>query len=346
MRNAAKAASKRQSPPTEKFQFTFTSPYSSFVNGVPAPVPYVVEGLFIQGGLSITAAKPKHGKSTLSRCSATCVTQGSPFLGRETVQGDVILINLEDPLWHVGNSLSALGYREIDGHGKIVVTERLHPSIDANCDALGNELAKRSDVRLVIVDTLAKFLQIKDWSENMPVQRGFQRLHDIAREYSHVHIHALVHCKKVETSDPFDQILGSTALRGEPDTNVVIFQQNGERFITTETRVGRPLPPTLLKADVATVAGADVVTNFYLGLPLGQLQAESRDRAATSETVNYAKRVVDYLQSCPGNTALQQNVLANVTGKDDRLLSAIHDLVAMGAVVVGGPPRTLTLVGN
>lgn len=325
------------------FRFTFTQPYESFINGEPAPVPYVADGLLIQGGLSILGGKPKEGKSSLSRYEATCVAAGKPFLGRDTEQGDVILINLEDPLNHLDNCLKALGYDPAAGHGQIHITTMLSPDINETFDALVDSLAKHKGVRLVVIDHLAKFLRVKDLSEYMPVQMGFQRLHNVAREFPHLHIQALAHSKKVQTDDPFDQILGSTALRGEPDTNMVIFKQNGVRFITTETRVGRAIPATQLRAELVTSAGADVVSDFSLGVLLDDWQAERHDKAEKRQAEDYQDRIIGYLQTREGNTALQQQVIDSVTGQTKRITDAIKVLVGDGIMKAEGTPRTLTL---
>lgn len=327
----------------ERFHFTFTHPYASFLNGKPAPVPYVVDGLLTQGGLSILGGKPKSGKSSLSRYLATCVAAGRPFLGRQTEQGEVILINLEDPSIHVDNCLKALGYDPAAGHGQIYITTKLSPSIDETFDALAAALAKHRDVRVVIVDHLAKFLRVKDLSEYVPVQEGCQRLRDIATKYTHVHIQALAHCKKVQTDDPFDQILGSTALRGEPDTNLIIYQQDGQRVITSETRIGRALPATLLMAETVTLAGADVVSNFSLGVPFEEWQSDRQGRAEKGQVANYGDRVIGYLERCDGRRALQQDVLQSVTGKTERVTEAIRQLTDDGVVRADGSPRALTL---
>jgi hypothetical protein len=333
-----------QITPPEPFRLTFTRAYATFVDGQPPPVPYVVDGLLTQGGLSLLGGKPKNSKSSLARYLGKSVAMGTLFLGRDTEQGDVILINLEDPPMHVDNCLKALGYEEGGGHGQIEITTKLSPSINETCDALVDALVKRPDVRFIAVDHLAKFLRIKDWSEYIPVQQGFQMLHDIAREFSRLHIQVLVHCKKVETSDPFDQILGSTALRGEPDTNVVIFQQNGERFLVSETRVGRPLPATLLKAELVTSAGADVVSSFSLGVPFDEWQSDLRGRAEKGQGANYRDGVIKYLQTCDGDTAYQQDVLKNVTGKSERVVEAIKELNHDGVLIAEGSPRTLKLL--
>src|SRR5690242_16625277 len=96
-----------QSKPTLKF----IQPYSTFdPDANPVRIPYVIDGLFAMGGFSLLAAKPKAGKSSLSRYAAVCVTKGQPFLDRETEKGEVILISLEDPRNHLDNCLSALGW--------------------------------------------------------------------------------------------------------------------------------------------------------------------------------------------------------------------------------------------
>jgi hypothetical protein len=331
-------------PTPEPFRFTFTQPYETFINGQPAPVPYVVDGLLTQGGLSIVGAKPKEGKSSVSRYEAACVAAGIPCLGRDTVQGDVILINLEDPLMHVDNCLKALRYDPDAGHGKIRIATRLTPSITETFGALVDALARLPDVRLVIVDHLAKFLRVKDLSDYIPVQEGCQRLRDVAREFPNVHIQALAHCKKVQTDDPFDQILGSTALRGEPDTNLIIFRQDGERFITSETRVGRALQATQLKAELVTSAGADVVREFSLGVPLEQWQSERRHKAEKKQGTNYKDGIIKYLETCPGTAALQQDVLHNVSGKTERITDAIRELTAERILSAEGSPKILTLL--
>ena len=160
---------------------------------------------------------------------------------------------------------------------------------------------------------------------------------------SPLHIQALAHSKKVQTDDPFDQILGSIALRGEPDTNLVIVQHHGERFITTETRVGRAIPATQLKAELVTSAGADVVSNYSLGVLLDDWQAERHDQAEKKQAEDYQDRIIKYLQTCDGHTALQQSVISHVMGQTKRKTDAIGLLIDMGLLIAEGAPRTLTL---
>jgi hypothetical protein len=84
----------------------------------------------------------------------------------------------------------------------------------------------------------------------MPTLEAIEQLHDLARTFPHLHIQGLAHCKKVQTDDPFDSLLGSTALRGEPDTNIALYKEAGQHVIVSETRMGRHIAPTILRAEV------------------------------------------------------------------------------------------------
>jgi hypothetical protein len=328
------------------FQLTFTKPYDTYQNGVAAPVPYVVDGLFTQGGLTIFGAKPKQGKSTIARYLATCVVKGTRFLGRETTQGDVIIVNLEDQQFHVDNCLKALGYTGSDGQGQIYITSRVAPVLGETIAALERALLERPNIRLVVVDHLAKLLCLRDLNDYMAVQVGVETLHDLARRFPLLHIIALAHCKKVATDDPFDQILGSVALRGEPDTNMVIFQQRGKRFLTTETRAGRALQPTELHAEIVTLAGTDLVSDFSLGGSLDDTVSEQNAQAEEREKASYTARVIQYLRACPEGNAAQTEVMRMVKGKDQALLNAIKQLTNEGLITVDGKPLILKLVDS
>src|SRR5580692_7965341 len=97
-------------PSEQPFAFNFIEPYTTFHNGQPKKIPYVIDGLLTQGGFSALGGKSKYGKSSLSRYEAVCIAKGTPFLGRNTVKGEVILFNLEDPTNHLDNCLSVLNY--------------------------------------------------------------------------------------------------------------------------------------------------------------------------------------------------------------------------------------------
>src|ERR1035437_9471237 len=106
---------------TAELHLELIIPYTTFVGGKPKPIPYVLSGVLTQGGFSVLGAKPKHGKSSMSRALTVAVTKGEPFLGRATEQGEVILISLEDQRAVVDNSLKLMEWdAKKDGRISIV----------------------------------------------------------------------------------------------------------------------------------------------------------------------------------------------------------------------------------
>jgi hypothetical protein len=324
-----------------KFQLNLIKPYLTFSEGVPTRIPYCIDGLLPEGGFSILGAKPKSGKSSMSRCEAVAVAKGIPFLGRDTVRGETILISMEDPRSHVDNCLRALDWNP-ETDAAIHIVEHLAPSINDSIEAIGDTLTRMPDVRLVIVDTLAKLLRVNDLNDYSVTLAAVEKLHDLARKFPHVHIQGLVHCKKVRADDPFDGLLGSTALRGEPDSNIVINKERDKYVIVTETRIGRSIPPTILEAELTEIAGADVVKSFSLGDPFDSWSENKAEKREKREAVSYQDRIIDALMKCENLTAPQERVLDMVTGKRDRLIEAIGQLKQHGVVAESGTRRSPT----
>jgi hypothetical protein len=310
-------------------------------DGKPIAIPFVIDGLLTQGGFSALAAKPKQGKSSLSRYEAVAVSKGTQFLGRNTEQGEVILVSLEDPRNHVDNCLSVLGH-DPKNDATIHIVEKLPPRIEETIEVLGEALSKMPGVRLVIVDTLAKVLRVSDLNDYMPTLIAVEQLRNLARKFPKLHIQGLAHCKKIKTDDPFDSLLGSTALRGEPDTSIVIYDQNRQRIIETETRIGRNIPATILKAELTESAGADVVRDFSLHMPFEQWKTEQSEKKDVGKALSYEDRIIEHLSQCVNLTAPQESVLKSVEGKRERLLDAIENLESNEVVTITGVRRSPT----
>jgi AAA domain len=319
----------------EQFQLKLISPYSTFHQGEPTRIPFIVDGLMTEGGFSALGAKPKHGKSSLSRYLAVCVAKGVPFLGRDTAQGKVILVSLEDPLNHVDNCFKVLGYDPATDSKIHLVTELPH-TLTESIVVLDEQLRQMPDVRLLIIDTLAKFIRVNDLNDYMVTLQAVEQLHNLARKFPRLHVQGLAHCKKIKTDDPFDSLLGSVALRGEPDTNIALFQENGQHGIVSETRMGRPIPPTILRAEVIESAGCDVVKDFSLDASFDEWNAKKKEKAEKKRKATYGERIIEYLMGCEDQTATQEGVLASVEGRRERLLEAIEQQKVAGVLTVSG----------
>ena len=210
--------------------------------------------------------------------------------------------------------------------------------------ALRQRLEQFPEVRLVIVDPLPKAIRVADLSDYMPVLTAVEQLRIVARDFPHTHILALVHQKKASTTDPFDAILGSTALRGESDTNLIIYEAEGRKVIASETRMGRAIPPTVLESTVIELGGANVPSEFHLGAALVDVQATDAEQISARQTGRYASDILDYLADCEDRSALQNDVLTSVTGKRASVLAAIKNLIDEGVLaVIEEKPRRLAI---
>jgi hypothetical protein len=153
----------------------------------------------------------------------------------------------------------------------------------------------------------------------------------------------------VQTDDPFDQLLGSTALRGEPDTTICLYRDRIHRVIVSETRIGRSFPPTILKAELTDVAGAHVVSGFSLGGSIEEWAAEQSEKAEKKKAMTYESRIAAALEAAENGSLSRANLIEAVEGRTERIVEAIDKLVEDGAVTETGlkgsrtNPSTLTL---
>jgi hypothetical protein len=323
------------------FALTLLPAFSTFQDGKPAPIPYVIDGLLTQGGFSILAGKPKLGKSSMARYEAVRVAKGQPFLGRATTKGEVILISLEDGIAHVDNCLKALGY-DAATDARILIVDKLAPSITESIDAIGHALSQMPLARLVIVDTLAKLLRCDDLNDYVKVMNTVEKVHDLACKFPQLHIQGLAHCKKARTDSIFDSLLGSTALRGETDTTIALYEDAGNRVIAAEARKGRNLEPTIFTGTLIESAGANVVCGYSLGAPLSDWKSEVSSKKEEKATDTYRDRIVRFLLKRPNYTAFREMLLQNVTGNRASLIDALADLAEEKSVNVTGTAQSST----
>jgi RecA-family ATPase len=306
--------------------------------------------LLKQGAFSVLAAKPKQGQSSLSRYIATCVTKGTPCLGRDTTKGEVILVSLEDSDDHVDGCLDILGYDELTD-APIRILEELPSKLGESIELIETALEEHPDVRLVVIDTLSKFLRMPDLNNYSEVQPEIKKLRDISRRFPHVHIMAVAHCKKAVTDNVFDSLLGSTAIRGETDTTIALYEEGHQRIIATEVRRGRKIAPTILRAEIAnsSIDGAEIVSNFILQAPLEELKASQNAKEKQKRLLCQEEQLIRFLQSQDDYTAPQQLTVKSIKGRDASVLAAINRLEQERVITVSGVshsptnPQALTL---
>jgi len=321
----------------QKFTLEIHKPFSTFVEGRPAPIPFVIDGLLPKAAFSVLGGKAKHGKSSMSRIEAVCVSKGAPFLNRPTEQGEVLLCSLEDPHQHVDNCLTVLDYNPTTD-AEIHIVTRLSRDVSETVDAIANSLAKMPHVKLVILDTLAKVLRardIKDYSEMLEL---CEKLHLLARE-SGVHIQALTHCKKVQPDDPFDGFLGSVEIRAETDTNIVLYDNRGKRFLQSETRMGTEWKATEINAELSTIGKSQMVKRFYFGDTLAKTVEDQSLAQEKNTAVVVKNRIVQSLRE-HGGDALHSLCIDSLQGNRQTIYDMRDELIKENTIRMSGVPRS------
>lgn len=235
-------------PPKEKPDSGFKLTQLSDLYQEPdEDIAYLWENLLIKGGLSILAAKPKVGKSTLARNLTYALAKGNPsFLGRSiTASGAVVYLALEEKRSEVKKHFMRMGASENlpifvhTGSAPEKATEELRKAI------------VESKALLAIVDPLQRLVRLPDLNDYSSVSLALEPLMQIARETG-CHILLVHHANKGIAREGGDSILGSTAIFGSVDCALIMKRTETYRTVETIQRYGEDLPRTVLMFDVST----------------------------------------------------------------------------------------------
>ena len=212
----------------------------------PKAFSWVVEDLLLEAGLSILSGAPKIGKSTIVRQLIKAVSRGESFFGRQCDKGKVLYMALEDHAGWIVNDLKKVGVTKDDDI--FIHTGSING--DNRVEVLSNilELEKPS---LVVLDTMALFLNISDLNNYAEVNKAMQSLRDAARN-SQSHIMVIHHTNKSKFHDG-SSIMGSQAFFGAVDNSMIMYTQGNTRYIKSDQSGGVPFNSEQLVFDQATL---------------------------------------------------------------------------------------------
>ena len=196
---------------------------------IEQPLP-IVEGL-LPVGLAVLAGHPKLGKSFLSLLACVCVSEGMPFLGRPTMQGACLYIDLEGSPYRTQQRLNMIGlgfpeYLQIVhdaprlGEGLIEALEQWYCEVEPI-------------PRLVVIDTITRARGNRHRNETAydSDSKMFAPLQKFALE-KQLCILLVTHLKKSnyhgESEDWLERLNGSMGLSGACDTVLGLFRKRGE----------------------------------------------------------------------------------------------------------------------
>jgi hypothetical protein len=221
--------------------FNLTS-LQNLLNEPEEKVTWILDGILPAGGLSQLNGKPKAGKSTFARCLALAVAQGEPFLNRATERGPVLYLAFEEKRGEVRKHFKALG---VTGDEPLFVHIERAP---ANALLAAHRAIEQHDPALVIIDTLLKFVRVRDANDYAQVTAALEPILDLARK-SGAHLLLVHHAGKSDKPDPVDSAVGSTGFGAGVDTVLVLKRTDRYRTLQSVQRYGEDLPETVLDFD-------------------------------------------------------------------------------------------------
>ena len=216
---------------------------SAFLSQASASKEWLIDGLLPQGGIALLVAKPKVGKSTISRDLTHALVTGRPFLSRQVIPGRVLVLALEDHPDRLREQFCASGLK--GGEDMLVY---VGPAPRDGVRWLAS-MVERFAPSLVVVDPLFKLVRVGDVNAYAETSIVFEGLTRIARG-SGAALLLIHHANK--GSEGGDSVLGSTSVMGLADTVMLVKRYDDVRTIKTTHRYGEDLPETVIEMDRET----------------------------------------------------------------------------------------------
>ena len=198
------------------------------------------ENEFLVQGLCVLSSKPKLGKSWFCNSLSKCLTEGSDFLGYKTKRCHVIYLDLEQCEQLQKRRFNKMSEKDFD-NGFYCISYKMN--IDLFVQQIDWWMRKDPKIGVVIIDVFQKIREPKKSNENEydVTYRELTRLKEVADEYNLAIILVCHDRKTVDDSDPFSNILGSTALQGATDQMIVLYKDNYDDDYTHIAAKGRTL---------------------------------------------------------------------------------------------------------
>ena len=187
------------------------------------PVKWIIPGL-LPAGLAIFAGPSKAGKSWLTLWLCLQISQGKSVWGREIEPRTVLYFSLEDTLGRLQERLYQLVDAEEDPERLILQTES-HGIGQGLEEQIVSFIHTYLDINLIVIDTLQK-VRKGDQNGSMYANdyKDIGALKELADKYG-ICILLVHHLRKQSSSDPYDQISGSTGIMGVADTTWLMHRQ-------------------------------------------------------------------------------------------------------------------------
>lgn len=191
-----------------------------------APLVEVVHGLIVEG-CTLLCGSSKIGKSYAMMQIGAAVAAGEPVWGRETTQGSVLILALEDGKRRLKKRMAQMC---ITPNDKLFFQTEVITIDDGLISALEGWIKDHPDANMIVVDTMQLIRGAVPARANAyGLDYRFIRPLKALADSHHVAVVLVHHLNKTHDSDnPFDRISGSTGLMGAADTAILLDRKQGE----------------------------------------------------------------------------------------------------------------------
>ena len=320
---------------------------------------FIVDGLF-PTGLILTAGAPKIGKSWWFLCLAVSVASGQPFLGRNTFQGDVLYLALEDTGKRLADRLAKVAPNVNFDEIPLQFWTQCARANEGGLQDIEDWLSAASKPKLVIIDVWGRFAlahraRPRTSTTTLPGQcnpcRSWRNKYGIAICLVH-------HTRKsagdgAVSTDPFDGVLGSQALTSNMDATMILTrirmekdailkitgrdieeQQLSLTFDRTTfhwNEVDRPLAPSLSpeRQKVLDAVTAGCTTTGDIVAHVGKGRTACRTYSKSFATMASSKALEKAFTDCPDQfvPGLETGAPGDMNDPGDIAESVLADLI-------------------
>ena len=263
------------------------------------PVKWIIPGL-LPAGLALFAGPSKAGKSWLTLWLCLQISQGKSVWGREIEPRTVLYFSLEDTLGRLQERLYQLVDAEEDPERLILQTES-HGIGQGLEEQIVSFIHTYPDISLIVIDTLQKVRKAdRNGSMYANDYKDIGALKELADKYG-ICILLVHHLRKQSSSDPYDQISGSTGIMGVADTTWLIHRQRMSKTATIRV-IGRDMDEKMLH-----IREENCVWTLD--------EEETAEQQALKAIPDYLWKVADYIDSVGKwqGTATELLVAANIS---------------------------------
>ncbi|MFD2610363.1 AAA family ATPase [Deinococcus taklimakanensis] len=191
---------------------------------------YLIPGI-IPYGLTTLIGKSKIGKSWFSLQLALAVATGGTFLGQQVPQGDVLYLALEDVPGRLQTRLQELGAVPGDWANHLEFWLKPSDTLDDTLAEMERWLQAAPNAQAIFIDVMGRILPTNPGRDEYQFYtQVLGKIQSLSQEYG-VAIVLVHHAKKgiSQSGDPFDQILGSTAIMSNSDASLLLERGRNEQ---------------------------------------------------------------------------------------------------------------------